>query len=116
MISYQLVYMERAVWIILNRNFSLTLDGKIEDGKVRDKKFSPGNDIWTNEIPHLGFNDENVQKDYDEFVSDIFALFTEPSVDKVFIDAKIGEESEYINAESPLVIRKIEEYSVDEII
>ena len=24
--------MERAVWIILNRNFSLTLDGEIKDG------------------------------------------------------------------------------------
>ena len=43
-------------------------------------------------------------------------LFTEPGVDKVFIDAKLGEESEYINSENPLVIRKIEEYSVDEII
>ena len=32
------------------------------------------------------------------------------------IDAKLGEESEYITAKTPLVIRKIEEYSVDEII
>ena len=36
--------------------------------------------------------------------------------DEVFINAKIGEESEYVNAKNPLVIRKIEEYSVDEII
>lgn len=108
--------MERAVWIILNRNFSLTLDGEIKDGKVRDKKFSPGNDIWTDEIPRLGFSDENVQNDYDEFVSDILLLFAESDADKVFIDAKIGEESEYVNAKSPLLIRKIEEYSVDEII
>lgn len=108
--------MERAVWIILNRNFSLTLDGEIKDGKVRDKKFSPGNDIWTDEIPRLGFSDENVQNDYDEFVSDILLLFAESGADKVFIDAKIGEESEYVNAKSPLLIRKIEEYSVDEII
>ena len=56
--------MERAVWIILNKNFSLTLDGEVKDDKVIDKKFSPGEDIWTNEIPRLGFSDENVQKDY----------------------------------------------------
>lgn len=108
--------MERAVWIILNKNFSLTLDGEIKDGKVVDKKFSPGEDIWTNEIPRLDFSDENAQKDYDEFTSDIFTLFSEPGVDEVFIDAKIGEESEYVNAKNPLLIRKIEEYSVDEII
>ena len=108
--------MERAVWIILNKNFSITLDGEINDGKVIDKKFSPGEDIWTNEIPRLGFSDENVQKDYDEFISDIFILFSEPSVDEVFINAKIGEESEYVNSKNPLLIRKIEEYSVDEII
>ncbi len=108
--------MERAVWIILNKNFSLTLDSEIADGKITDKKFSPGNDIWTDELPRLGFSDENVQKDYEEFISDILTLFSEPDADKVFIDAKIGEESEYINARSPLLIRKIEEYSVDEII
>ena len=108
--------MERAVWIILNKNFSLTLDSEIKDDKLTDKKFSPGEDIWTDELPRLGFSDEQAQKDYDEFIGDIVALFTEPSVDKVFIDAKIGEESEYINAKTPLVIRKIEEYSVDEII
>ena len=108
--------MERAVWIILNKNFSLTLDAEIKNDKLADKKFSPGEDIWTEELPRLGFSDEKAQKDYDEFISDIVTLFAEPSVDKVFIDAKIGEESEYINAKTPLVIRKIEEYSVDEII
>ena len=38
------------------------------------------------------------------------------SNNEVLIDAKIGEESEYINCKTPLIIRKIEEYSVDEII
>ena len=108
--------MERAVWIILNKNFSITLDSEIKDNKIIDKKFSPGEDIWTDELPRLGFSDENIQKDYDEFLSDIITLFTEPSVDEVFISAKIGEESEYLNSKNPLVIRKIEEYSVDEII
>ena len=108
--------MDRAVWIILNKDFSLTLDCEIKDNKITDKKFSPGSDIWTNEIPRLGFADSKVQNDYDDFTSDISALFSEPSVDEVFIDAKIGEESEYVNAKSPLLIRKIEEYSVDEII
>ena len=108
--------MERAVWIILNKNFSLTLDGEMKDSKVIDKKFSPGNDIWTNELPRLGFSDENVQKDYENFISDIIMFFTETDADKVFIEAKIGEESEYINSKNPLLIRKIEEYSVDEII
>lgn len=108
--------MDRAVWIILNKNFSITMDSAIKDGKIIDKKFSPGSDIWTNELPRLGFSDENAQKDYDEFISDIVALFTEPSVDEVFINAKIGEESEYLNAKNPLLIRKIEEYIVDEII
>ncbi|WP_298499954.1 hypothetical protein [uncultured Methanobrevibacter sp.] len=108
--------MERAVWIILNENFSLTLDSEIKDKKVVDKKFSPGGDIWTEELPRLGFSDETVQKDYDEFLSDITALFSEPLADEVFVDAKIGEESEYLNSKKPLLIRKIEEYSVDEII
>lgn len=108
--------MERAVWIILNKNFSMTMDSEIRQGKITDKKFSPGSDIWTDELPRLGFSDERVQKDYDEFLSDIMTLFTEPQVDEVFVNAKIGEESEYINAENPLIIRKIEEYSVDEII
>ena len=108
--------MKRAVWIILNENFSTTLDSEIKNGKITDKKFSPGGDIWTSEIPRLGFDDEKVQKDYDEFVMDIFTLFSEPMADKVFIDAKIGEESKYLNSKRPLVIRKIEEYDVDEII
>ena len=108
--------MDRAVWIILNKDFSLTLDGEIKNDKVIDKKFSPGDDIWTEELPRLGFSSEDIQKDYDDFISDIITLFTEPGADKVFIDAKIGEESEYLNAKTPLLIRKIEEYSVDEII
>lgn len=108
--------MERAVWIILNEYFSLTLDGEIDDNRVVDKKFSPGNDIWTNELPRLGFSDEKVQKDYDDFLKDIFSFFAELQANEVLIDAKLGEESEYINCEKPLVIRKIEEYSVDEII
>lgn len=108
--------MERAVWIILNKNFSLTLDAEINNGKLTDKKFSPGSDIWTDELPRLGFSDEKIQKDYEEFTSDIITLFSEHTADKVFIDAKIGEESEYINCKNPLLIRKIEEYSVDEII
>ena len=108
--------MDRAVWIILNKNFSLTLDGEMKDGELCDKKFSPGSDIWTEELPRLGFSDEKVQKDYEEFLLDIETLFNEPSVDEVFIDTKLDEESEYLNSKSPLVIRKIEEYSVDEII
>ena len=75
--------MERAVWIILNKNFSLTLDAEIVDGKITDKKFSPGNDIWTNELPRLGFSSESVQNDYNEFTSDILTLFSEPGADEV---------------------------------
>ncbi|WP_296859391.1 hypothetical protein [uncultured Methanobrevibacter sp.] len=108
--------MERSVWIILNKNFSITIDGEIKNNKVEDKKFSPGSDIWTNELPRLGFSDEKVQKDYNNFITDIITLFAEPSINEVLIDAKIGEESEYINCKTPLIIRKIEEYSVDEII
>ena len=110
--------MDRAVWIILNTNFSLTLDAEIYDKKIIDKKFSPGEDVWTNELPKLGFSSEEIQKDYDDFISDIITFFSEPSVDDVFIDAKIGEESEYANdfISNPIIIRKIEEYSVDEII
>ena len=108
--------MERAVWIILNKNFSLTLDSEIKDEKIIDKKFSPGGDIWTDELPRLGFDDERIQKDYDDFLEDIISLFSEPGADKAFIDAKIGEESEYLNCKDPLLLRKIEEYSVDEII
>ena len=108
--------MKRAVWLILNENFTLTLDGEIKDEKVTDKKFSPGSDIWTNELPQLGFEDEKVQNDYDEFIGDVICLFSEVDVNNVLIDAKLGEESEYIYAKNPLVIRKIEEYDVDEII
>lgn len=108
--------MDRAVWIILNKNFSLTMDSEIKNGKICDRKFSPGSDIWTEELPRLGFSDERVQKDYGDFISDIIALFAEPVADEVFINAKIGEESEYLNSKDPLLIRKIEEYSVDEII
>ena len=92
------------------------MDCEIKEDKITDKKFSPGSDIWTEELPRLGFSDKNVQKDYDEFLKDILTLFGEPNVDEVFINAKLGEESEYLNSKSPLVIRKIEEYSVDEII
>ena len=84
--------------------------------KVVDKKFSPGNDLWTSELPRLGFSDEKIQKDYDEFITDILTLFSEPTINEVLINAKLGEESEYLNCENPLLIRKIEEYSVDEII
>lgn len=70
--------MDRAVWIILNKNFSLTLDGEIANGKIIDKKFSPGEDIWTEELPRLGFSSEEIQKDYDAFLSDIITLFAEP--------------------------------------
>ncbi|WP_407374159.1 hypothetical protein [Methanobrevibacter sp.] len=108
--------MERAVWIILNKNFSLTLDGEMKNSKVVDKKFSPGHDLWTNELPQLGFSDEKVQKDYDDFLSDIMNFFAEPQSDAVLIDAKLDEESEYLNSKNPLIVRKIEEYSVDEII
>ena len=108
--------MQRAVWIILNKNFSITLDGEIKNNKVTDKKFSPGEDIWTNELPRLGFSDENIQKEYDDYIEDILTLFSEPGANNVFIDAKIGEESEYINSKTQLLIRKIEEYTVDEII
>ena len=110
--------MDRAIWIILNENFSLTLDGEIKNEKIADKKFSPGSDIWTDELPRLAFSDEQIQKDYNDFISDIIILFLEPQVNQVFIDAKIGEESEYANSSisKPIIIRKIEEYSVDEII
>ncbi len=100
----------------MNNHFSIILDGEIKDNEVIDKKFSPGSDIWTEELPKLGFSDETVQKDYNNFISDITRLFGEPNADEAFINAKIGEESEYLNSDNPLIIRKIEEYSVDEII
>ena len=99
--------MDRAVWIILNKDFSLTLDGEIKNDRVIDKKFSPGGDIWTEELPRLGFSSEDIQKDYDNFINDIITLFTEPSVDKVFIEAKIGEESEYIKSDNNKENRRI---------
>ena len=108
--------MKRAVWLILNSKFTLTLDSEILDGKLVDKKFSPGNDIWTDVLPQLSFNDGEIQKEYDEFITDIIKLFSEVNANQVFIDAKICEESEYIYAKNPLVLRKIEEYEVDEII
>ena len=42
----------------------------------------------------------------------------EPQANEVLINAKIGEESEYDNpaVSTPLIIRKIEEYTVEEII
>ena len=110
--------MDRSVWTINNKHFTLILDAKTESGKVSDRKFSPGEDIWTNEIPQLKFEDENTQKEYDNFISDLLMLLSEPNVDQVFIDAKIGEESEYDTSATyePVIIRKIEEYEVEKII
>ena len=105
--------MNRCVWIILNRNFEMMLDGEVSDNRVVDKKFSPGSDIWTNELPQLKIKDENVQKEYDSFIEDILTFFLEPQADEVLINAKIGEESEYLEK---IIIRKIEEYEVEEII
>ena len=101
--------MDRCVWIIFNRNFEMMIDGEIKDNKVIDKKFSPGSDIWTNELPQLRIKDEKVQKEYDEFRSDILTFFLEPQAEKVLINAKIGEESEYLEK---IIIRKIDEYEV----
>ena len=110
--------MDRSVWTINNKHFTLILDAKTESGKVSDRKFSPGEDIWTNEIPQLKFEDENTQKEYDNFISDLLMLLSEPNVDQVFIDAKIGEESEYDTSGTyePVIIRKIEDYEVEKII
>ncbi|MCR5027131.1 MAG: hypothetical protein K6A34_06800 [Methanobrevibacter sp.] len=102
--------MERCVWIILNKNFEMILDGEISEKNVVDKKFSPGSDIWTNELPKLRIKDEQVQKEYDEFREDILSFFLEPQAEEVLINAKIGEESEY---QEKIIIRKIEEYSMD---
>ena len=100
--------MDRSVWTINNKHFTLILDAKTESGKVSDRKFSPGEDIWTNEIPQLKFEDENTQKEYDNFISDLLMLLSEPNVDQVFIDAKIGEESEYDTSATyePVIILK----------
>ena len=102
----------------MNKNFEMMLDGEVYKNKLQDKKFSPGGDIWTEELPLLRITDENIQREYDEFREDILTLFLEPQVNEVFINAKIGEESEYDNPNisTPLIIRKIEEYDVDEII
>lgn len=110
--------MDRSVWAIHNKYFTLILDGKTEENKVSDRKFSPGEDIWTNEIPQLKFNDENIQEEYNNFISDLLMFLSEPQADKVFLDAKIGEESEYSTKTTykPIIIRKIEDYTVDEII
>ena len=64
------------------------------------------------------FEDENTQKEYDNFISDLLMLLSEPNVDQVFIDAKIGEESEYDTSATyePVIIRKIEDYEVEKII
>ena len=110
--------MQKTVWIILNPNFSLTLDGEILNNKVTDKKFSVGSDLWTNELPELKFSNKKLQKDYDNFIKDIIIFFSENRSNEVFINAKLGEESEYDNnlITNHLIIRKIEEYDVDEII
>ena len=57
-------------------------------------------------------------KEYDNFISDLLMLLSEPNVDQVFIDAKIGEESEYDTSATyePVIIRKIEDYEVEKII
>lgn len=66
----------------------------------------------------LRFKEESYQEEYNSFNSDLMMLFSDPLFDKIFIDAKIGEESEYGSniLKTPLIIRKIEEYTVDEII
>ncbi len=104
--------MNRCVWLILNKNFEMMLDAEILNNKVVDKKFSPGSDIWTNILPELKIKDENIQKEYDIFRQDILTFFLEPQADEVLINAKIGEESEYLEK---IIIRKIEEYEVEEI-
>ena len=60
----------------------------------------------------------NIIQEYDNFISDLLMLLSEPNVDHVFIDAKIGEESEYDTSATyePVIIRKIEDYEVEKII
>ena len=60
----------------------------------------------------------NIIQEYDNFISDLLMLLSEPNVDQVFIDAKIGEESEYDTSATyePVIIRKIEDYEVEKII
>lgn len=110
--------MDRDIWTISNENFELLLDACVDDEKITDKKFSIGEDLWTEEIPDLVFKDEKPQKEYDNFKDDLIILFSEPTVNEIFINAKIGEESEYDQKgiSQPIIIRKIEEYIVDEII
>lgn len=110
--------MDRSVWTIHNGNFELILDGEIRDLKVVDKKYSVGADVWTVAIPELKFSDETTQKEYNSFVKDLIMLFSEPTFNQIFIDAKIGEESKYSTGiiSEPLIIRKIEDYEVEEII
>lgn len=109
--------MDRAVWTIHNADFELIVDGEIAEGKVTDKKYSLGSDIWTESLPELKFSDEATQKEYDNFVGDLVILFSEPTFNEIMIDAKIGEESEYStkSISKPLIIRKIEDYEVEEI-
>ena len=54
--------MNRCVWIILNKNFEMMLDGENDENQLKDKKFSPGRDIWTEELPLLRIGDEQIQK------------------------------------------------------
>lgn len=74
--------------------------------------------MWTSRIPELKFNDKTTQKEYGCFTEDLILLFSEPTFNEIFIDAKIGEESEYStkSISNPLIIRKIEKYEVEEII
>lgn len=110
--------MDRFVWTIHNENFELIVDGEIKDSKIVDKKYSLGSDIWTISIPELKFSDKLTQKEYDTFVKDLIILFSEPIFNQLLIDAKIGEETEYSakSISQPLIIRKIEDYEVEEII
>lgn len=109
--------MDRSVWTINNKHFTLILDAKTDYKKISDRKFSPGEDMWTSEIPQLKFEDGLIQEEYDNFISDLLMLLSEPSVDEVFITAKIGEESEYnpMSTYEPIIIRKIEDYSVEKV-
>lgn len=110
--------MDRCVWTISNENFEIIIDGEVQETEIIDKKYSIGEDIWTIAIPQLKFSDESVQREYDDFVRDLITLFSEPTFNHILIDAKIGEESEYDAScvSNPLIIRKIEDYVVDEII
>ncbi|WP_299525167.1 hypothetical protein [uncultured Methanobrevibacter sp.] len=110
--------MDRSVWTINNKHFTLILDAETKNRKINDKKFSLGEDIWTNEIPQLKFNDLTLQEEYNQFISDLLIFLSEPTANQVLIEAKIGEESEYnpISTYEPIIIRKIEDYTVEKII